>query len=264
MTMESSGMAEQSDEQRAQYENEAVRIVKLATEKGLTLRVLGSLAFQLQCQRYGHLQKALGRAYTDIDFAGYRKEASLVGEFFTSLGYREEAEVNIYFAGQRMIFHHPRIEGFYVDVFFDHLNFCHRISWVERLHLETLTLPLAEMLLEKMQIVQINEKDIIDTIALLLEHTLEDHDDHAINLALISRLCARDWGLWRTTTMNLKKVAQMAQGYDELSEGEKARVAAQVDSALDSIDRELKSIAWKLRSKIGDRVKWYQEVDETG
>jgi hypothetical protein len=110
-------MAQQSDEQRREFEAEAVRIVELAAGRGLTLRVLGSLAFHLQCPRYGHLQKTLGRAYTDIDFAGYSQQASPVGEFFLSLGYREEPEVNLLFAGQRLIYHHPTMAGVHVDVF---------------------------------------------------------------------------------------------------------------------------------------------------
>jgi hypothetical protein len=256
------GMAEQSDELRQQFESEATRIVEAAAARGLTLRVLGSLAFHMQCPRYGYLQRALGRAYTDIDFAGYSQQASRVGEFFLSLAFREEAEVNLLFAGQRLIYHHPTMSGVHVDVFFDRLNFCHEIRWVGRLEAEPLTLPLAELLLEKMQIVKINEKDIIDTIMLLLEHPLEGHDAGAINMALIGSLCAKDWGLWRTTTMNLRKVAEMAEAYDELSPEEKARVALRVDAALARINAIPKTLTWKARSKIGDRVKWYQEVDE--
>jgi hypothetical protein len=258
------GMAEQSDEQRRQFETEVAQIIEDAAKQGLTLRVLGSLAFHIQCPRYGYLQKALGRSYTDIDFASYSQQAPRIAAFFSSLGYREEPEVNLLFAGQRMIYYHPRMKGVHVDVFFDKLNFCHEIRWGGRLETEPMTLPLAEMLLEKMQIVKINEKDIIDTIMLLLERSLEDHDHGAINIALIGELCARDWGLWRTTTMNLRKVAQMAQGYRQLSPDEKALIAAKVETALAHIDTVPKTLAWKARSKIGDRVKWYQDVDEVG
>ena len=261
MAMTQLGMDQQSDEVRRQFEAEAVRIVEAAAEQGLTLRLLGSLAFQIHCPRYGYLQKELGRAYTDIDYAGYREQASRVEPFLTSLGYRGESEVNLYFAGQRMIFHHPT-SNLHIDIFFDKLDFCHEIKWVGRLDVDTLTVPLAEMLLEKMQIIRINEKDIIDTIMILLEHPLGDHDDETINMSLISRLCARDWGLWRTTTMNLRKVAQLAQDYDQLSVDDKVRIDSQVKVALAHIDEEPKTLAWKLRSKMGDRVKWYQDVDD--
>jgi hypothetical protein len=255
-------MADQSDTQRRMFEAEALRIVQSATQEGLTLRLLGSLAFQIHSPRWGHLQKLLGRAYTDLDYAGYSREAARMEPFFSALGYRGDPEVNLYFAGQRMIFQRPE-NGLHVDVFFDRLNFCHQINWVGRLEADTPTLPLAEMLLEKMQIVRIGEKDIIDTVMLLLEHALGAHDDDAINVTHICELCARDWGLWRTTTMNLGKVALLSQEYAPLSADEKARVVGQVEAILAHIDRQPKSTAWKIRSAVGDRVKWYQDVEET-
>jgi hypothetical protein len=255
------GMSPQSDEQRRLFEEEAVRIVNSATEQGLTLRVLGSLAFHIHCQRYDHLQKQLGRAYTDIDFAGYRKQASKIGPFLSRLGYREDLDVNILYAGERLIYNHPS-SGLHIDIFFDKLNFCHEINWVGRLEVDRPTLPLAEMLLEKMQIVKINEKDIIDTLMLLLEHSQGDNDHETINIARISRLCAKDWGLWRTITMNLRKVADLGRGYEQLSAEEKSLLGSQVETALARINAEPKTTGWRLREKIGDRVKWYQDVDE--
>jgi len=255
------GMTEQSDERRLQFEAEATRIVNSAAEKGLILRLLGSLAFHLHCPGHANLQKQLGRAYTDIDCAGYHTQTSKMAALFSALGYAEDPEVNLYFAGQRSIFNNPS-SGIHVDIFYDKLNFCHEINWVGRLEIETLTLPLAEMLLEKMQIIKINEKDIIDTIMLLLEHALGESDLETINIARISKLCALDWGLWRTVTMNLGKVAQLAQGYIELGAEEKKQVSQQVESALARINEEPKPLAWKVRAKVGDRVKWYQDVEE--
>lgn len=255
------GMSAQSDEQRHLFEEEAVRIVNLAAEQGLTLRVLGSLAFHIHCQRYDNLQKQLGRAYTDIDYAGYKAQAAKIGPFLSKLGYREDLNVNILFAGERLIYNHPS-SGLHIDIFFDKLNFCHEVNWVGRLEVDQPTLPLAEMLLEKMQIVKINEKDIIDTLMLLLEHSLGDDDHEVINIARIGKLCAKDWGLWRTITMNLRKVADLGLGYEQLSVEEKSRLDSQVELALARINGEPKTTAWKLRSKIGDRIKWYQDVDD--
>jgi hypothetical protein len=136
------------------------------------------------------------------------------------------------------------------------------ITWNGRLEVDSPTIPLAEMLLEKMQIVRINEKDVIDTIMLLLEHPLGDSDHEVINIARVAQLCSNDWGLWRTTTMNLDKVKQLAQSYPQLNEQLKVDVAKQVDSALKRIEAEPKSMSWRLRSRVGDRVKWYKDVDE--
>ncbi len=256
------GMAPQDAAERAKFENEVRRIVAAGNEAGVALRLLGSLAFQLHCPTFGGLQAKLGRAYTDIDFASYKKQSRPVRDLLTdSLGYTEDREVFINTEGSRAIFENPA-NGLHVDVFFDKLDFCHVIRWDGRLEVESPTIPLAELLLEKMQIVKINEKDVIDTIMLLIEHPLGAGDQETINLPLVARLCAADWGLWRTTTMNLNKVKQLSQNYPQLSAEEKAKVGAQADAALAALEAEPKPLAWKMRDRIGDRVKWYKDVDE--
>jgi hypothetical protein len=62
--------------------------------------------------------------------------------------------------------------------------------------------------------------------------------------------------------MNLGKVRQMAEHYEQLTDEETARVASQVQAALDRIEAEPKSMSWKLRAKVGDRKKWYRDVGE--
>jgi hypothetical protein len=254
-------MGEQNEAEREKFEKELKRIIEASNTAGLMLRVIGSLAFQMHCPTYGYLQAAMGRAYTDIDFAAYRKQAREIKTLMAGLGYAENREVFIISEGNRAIFENAN-NHLHVDVFFDKLDFCHIISWDSRLEVDAPTIPLSEMLLEKMQIVRINEKDVIDTIMLLMEHPLGDRDREMINIARVAELCAKDWGLWRTTTMNLEKVGQLAQGYAQLNEDQKSQVAAQVKQALARIEAEPKSTAWRLRSRVGDRVKWYKDVDE--
>jgi hypothetical protein len=254
-------MGDQNQAEREKFENELKRVINASEKAGLLLRVIGSLAFQMHCPQQGYLQAAMGRAYTDIDFAGYKKQAKEIKVLMAGLGYIEDREVFIVSEGDRSIFNNPD-NGLHIDVFYDKLDFCHLISWNGRLEVDSPTIPLAEMVLEKMQIVKINEKDVIDTIMLLIEHPLGDSDHESINISRIAQLCAKDWGLWRTTTMNLDKVRQLAQGYSQLSSEQKAHVESQVKTALARIEAEPKSTAWKLRSRVGDRVKWYKEVDE--
>lgn len=261
MSNGSIGMGEQDQAERQKFENELKRIVEASNQAGITLRVIGSLAFQMHCPAYGYLQQAMGRAYTDIDFAGYRKQAKEIKALLAGLGYIEDREVFIVSEGDRSIFNNEE-SGLHIDVFYDKLDFCHLISWNGRLEVDTPTIPLAEMVLEKMQIVKINEKDVIDTIMLLLEHPLGDKDHEVINIGRIAYLCAQDWGMWRTTTMNLDKVRQLALHYPQLSDEQKAHVTGQVDQALARIAAETKPLAWRLRARVGDRVKWYKDVDE--
>jgi hypothetical protein len=255
-------MAAQDDTERLKFENEVRRIVDAGNAASITLRLLGSLAFHHHCPHFGHLQARLGRAYTDIDFAAYGRQAAQIRKWMpAALGYREDPQVYINTEGQRMIFEHPG-NGLHVDIFVDKLDFCHTIYWKDRLEKDSPTIPLAEMVLEKLQIVKINEKDIVDMIMLLLEHPWGDHDQETINLSAIAGLCAGDWGLWRTSTINLDKIKRLAQSYAVLTGPEKTRVAAQVDHALSAINQAPKSLGWKMRDRIGDKVKWYKDVEE--
>jgi hypothetical protein len=255
------GMGEQDRAEREKFENELKRILKASSEAGIILRVIGSLAFQLHCPKFGYLQAAMGRAYTDIDFAAYHRQTKEIQSLLSGLGYKEDREVFIVSEGGRAIFERPGI-GIHLDVFYEKLAFSHVIFWNNRLEVDNPSIPLAEMLLEKMQIYQINEKDIIDTIMLLLEHPLGEIDVETINIKYVAGLCSNDWGLWRTTTMNLDKVRQLTQGYKQLSDEQKERIDSQVKTALSRIEQEPKSLAWRLRSRVGDRVKWYRDVDE--
>lgn len=255
------GMGQQGRAERERFENEVRRIVEAGNAAGVTLRLLGSLAFQFHCPEFGFLQEKMGRAYTDIDFAGYGREAKNVRALMAGLGYGEDKEVWVVSEGGRAIFNHTALD-LHVDVFYEKLDFCHVIPWAGRLEQDSPTIPLAELLLEKMQIVQINEKDVIDTIMLLLEHPLGENDRETINMKRVAKLCSEEWGLWRTATMNLNKVRQLAAGYPQLSDKQKADVAVQVEGAIAHIEAAPKSMAWRMRARVGDRVKWYKDVDE--
>ncbi len=223
--------------------------------------MLGAVAFARRCPNHARLRERLGRHYTDIDFAAYGREADRIREMLAGAGYVDDPHVYVGSEGTRLVAEHPA-SGMHIDVFLDKLEFCHTVPWKGRLELDPETIPLAELLLQKMQIVEINEKDLIDTIMLLLEFPLGHHDDETINIDRVAGLCGKDWGWWRTLTMNLGKVRQMAEHYEQLSEEETRRVADQVQAALDRIEAEPKSMSWRLRAKVGDRKKWYRDVGE--
>ena len=261
MANSSIGMGEQDRSEREKFEKELKAIIKVSDDTNILLRVIGSLAFQLHCPQFGYLQAAMGRAYTDIDFAAYSRQNKQITEMMTRMEYVENREVYIASEGERAIFDKPGT-GLHVDIFYEKLDFCHAIYWKDRLEVDSPTIPLTELLLEKMQIVQINEKDIIDTIMLLLEHTLGDTDKETINIKLAAQLCANEWGLWRTTTMNLEKVKQLAGHYTQLTPEQKSKVVSQVDEIIARLNSEPKPLAWRIRDRVGDRVKWYKDVDE--
>ncbi|MGW8251471.1 MAG: hypothetical protein ACWGO1_12575, partial [Anaerolineales bacterium] len=165
------------------------------------------------------------------------------------------------FSEFRLLFHDPRY-GRHIDIFFDKLDFSHVIPLKGRLEAEQLTLPLAELLLEKMQIAQINEKDLIDTIMLLREHPIGQSDDETINCQVVCGLLANDWGFWRTVTGNLKLTYEYLDRYDQLSAEDKKVVRQRIEELHRRIDETQKSARWRLRAKVGERVKWYKDVEE--
>ena len=229
--------------------------------KHMVMRLIGALAFRTHCPKYGYIQDKLGRVFTDFDFASYPRFFKDIIRVLTELGYEEDKQVTQLFGDRRMIFHDPAF-GRHIDVFFNALEYCHKLSFVGRLEVEQYTLPLAELLLEKMQIVQINEKDVIDTIMLLREHPLGEIDKETINTTILIKTLSNDWGFWRTVTGNLKLVDGKLGEYSALTGEDRRIVHEQVNSLLQQIDSAPKSVGWKLRSRIGEKMKWYKDVEE--
>jgi hypothetical protein len=249
-----------ANEQVGELEAEAFRIIEAAATAGLKLRLTGSVAIHSRCPAHGGVARC-GRDLGDIDMAGYKREAARIRQIFAELGYAEDKEVFILSEGARAIFEQPQ-SRLHIDVFFDRLDFCHVIDLGGRLELEPRTLPLAELLLSKLQIVEINEKDLLDAIVLLLEHPFAETDAGAINLSRIVALLREDWGLWRTTTRNLEKIAGAAEALDRLDPPQKRHVAEQIGAIQRRAEAAPKSLGWRMRAKVGDRMKWYKDVEE--
>ncbi len=249
---------------KADFNEEKERLLELLRRdenSDLILRLLGALAFYTKCKKFNYLQKNLGRVFTDIDFASYRKLFKRVLEFFKACGYSEDKQVTQLFGSSRLVFH-DFDNNRHIDVFFDELRFSHTINLKGRLEKDDVTLPLAELFLEKMQIAKINEKDIIDTIMLLREFDFGDDDDSHINKKIILGYLTKDWGFWKTVTDNLKLVDEYLNKYEQLTDEDRKIVYGRVSYILDEIEKAPKSLKWKMRSKIGTKVKWYQEVDD--
>jgi hypothetical protein len=248
---------------RATLEAEVTRLIAAAEAVGVPLRVLGSIAVALHCPDSAALLPSFSRTYADIDLAAYRGGAKTLTGLLRSLGYVDGREVYITSEGARSIFDDPS-RRIHLDVFYDRLEFCHVIPLAGRLEIDHPTIPLAELLLSKLQIVEINEKDVVDIVLLLLDHPLASGDADTIDLDRIARLAANEWGLWRTITQNLGKVDALAGSYPQLSDPQRARVLAATAALKTRIDEEPKPVAWRLRARVGDRRQWWTDVDEVG
>jgi hypothetical protein len=244
-----------------QFKQDAIRIIEASSSSDVLLRLLGALAFSVHCPKFGYLQQQLGRSFTDIDFASYGRKRGKIVKLMTSLGYEEDFMVSRLYGSRRIVFH-SKTSNRHCDVFLDKLEFSHDLPFEGRLEADYPTIPLAELLLEKMQIVKLNEKDVIDTIMLLREHQVGHGDEETINSDRISTLCAQDWGLWRTVTGNLKSVLEHASKYNQVSKDDMSDIASKVGKLLESINAAQKTMSWKLRARVGESRKWYREVDE--
>lgn len=247
---------------RSDFLREAERIIAAAKKEGVLLRLLGALAFNMHCTKFNYMQEMLHRPFSDIDFASYRKYSAQIVRLFANLGYQEDVMVTRLYGTRRLVFLENGGNNRHCDIFLDKLEFCHDIPFEGRLEADEPTVPLAELLLEKMQIVKLNQKDVVDTIMLLREHQIGNTDD-AINTGRIASLCARDWGLWRTVTNNLNRVGQITSAMEKISPDDKADVDSKIKDLLTRIDDEPKTTGWKMRARIGEKRKWYREVEET-
>src|SRR5215216_4326667 len=181
--------------------SEGERLLGLASSQGVPLRLLGGVAVRIKAPG---VPLALAREYKDIDFAVTKKGGGAAGKLLKDAGYEPHVAFNAMHARERGLYY-DEANGRQVDLFIEAFRMCHEIPLGKRLGVETDTVPLAELLLTKLQIIEVNEKDIRDTVLLLHGHPIEDHDGDAVNAARIAELCASDWGLWRTITANLQR-----------------------------------------------------------
>jgi hypothetical protein len=236
---------------------EGERLLDIASGDGVPVRLLGGVAVRLQAPT---LPPAFDRQYKDLDFAapkgGFRKADKLLRD----AGYEPHTAFNALNQKERMLFFDPAHDR-QVDVFVGAFRMCHEIPFGDRLAVEDRTVPLAELLLTKLQIIELNEKDVRDTLLLVHGHEVADRDGDAINGARIAALCATDWGLWRTITANVGTVRDHADRY-EVPDEDRARMTGRLEALLERIEAEPKTRGWKLRAKIGERKRWYELPEE--
>jgi hypothetical protein len=239
---------------------EGKRLLARAEAEGVPLRLLGGVAIKLRAP--GELPPAFVRTYRDLDFVTVRRAAGPATAFFRAEGYEPHVAFNALHGHERLLFFDGENDR-QVDVFVGQFSMSHRIPLDERADIEPGTVPLAELLLTKLQIAELNEKDVRDALALLHGHAVGEGDGDDVNGRRVAELCAADWGLWRTFTANLAACRDYAGDYD-LPAADREEMLARIDRLADLIEREPKSRAWRLRAKIGDRKRWYELPEEVG
>jgi len=243
------------------FEQEALRIVNEAQKDGIPLRLMGASAVKMHSVKYKALFEEMERTLTDLDFMTYGRYSKFLTKLFRRLGY-EPNESFIQMHGHIRHIYLDRAHRRIADVFLDKLSFCHTVDFQNRLELDSPTITLADLLLEKMQIVHINEKDVKDTIILLAEHEIGESDKETVDVKRIAELLSDDWGFYYTVQTNLRRVAEYAEQKPAWPAEVKKAVGAKVEAMLGRIEAEPKSFRWKMRAKVGTSKKWYNDVEE--
>lgn len=242
--------------------DESVASVREANDDGIPLKLLGGQAVRLLCPLFPHR----ARDDQDMDFACVSSKKSEVIGFFARRGFLGDKRFNTLHGDRQMYFTTPDGRTS-VDVVMDRLNMCHVLEFRERIDRLPDTLDVADLLLTKLQVVELNEKDVHDVLHLLAAFEVTPGDDpRTIGLDRIGRIVAGDWGWWRTVTMNLDNVALLAEDErsDLVPEARLFEPAAQARQLREHCDEVPKPMKWKLRAKVGDRVQWYQLPEEVG
>lgn len=238
----------------ADLKEEAARILAAAAADNVSLRLLGGLAIYIQCPS-ARSDARLQRNYKDCDFVTLGRWAGQTRSLFTRLGYTPNRTFNALHGSQRLLFWDTPHER-QVDIFLDRMHMCHTIDFRARLHLDPRTLPLADLLLTKLQIVEVNEKDLLDTMALLQDHEVRS-DDEGLNAAYLARLTASDWGLYTTLMTSLQSARAFA-----LERSFPRQIPARISALCEAIEAQPKSLSWKARAVVGARVRWYELPEE--
>jgi hypothetical protein len=241
---------------------EMERIVNTATQRGVILRGLGAAAIRKHSHGFAQECKVLARPLTDLDFITYSKQERRTMEVLETCGYHQDrARAYMRNLLGRSVLEDPN-KKLIVDLFFDKLSYNHLLDLHGRLEQDSFTIPLADILLEKTQIVQINEKDVKDMVLLLREHCIGQVDNETINLNRICEVLSGDWGFYYTVTTNLDKISQYAKSLDGLEEADRIDVLSKIAKIRNSIDSSPKNLGWRMRAKVGSKKKWYTDVEE--
>ena len=244
-----------------QFVSEAIDLVERARDANIPFRIMAGCAVRIHCSNYAQFhQLKLKRNIRDIDIVTLSRHKKEIEPLFLRLGYDPQVTK---FGMDRDIYENSK-KGIILDLFFDRLVMCHTIDFVGRLENDFPTITLADLVLQKLQIVEINERDVKDLLVLFLEHEIGETDNGIIDGKYLARLLSNDWGFYYTVTENIKKSNSIVRkNYsDLLSDGERQLFEARTAKLLAMIEAEPKSFKWRMRQKVGTKSIWYNEVEE--
>jgi len=229
---------------------EGVRLAEAAAAADVPLRLMGGVAVWARCP--SARLDSLARVPGDVDFVGLSRPRGLVRDFLEAQGYEPDRLFNALHGAQRLNFA-DTVRDRPIDVVLDRFSMCHAIELRERLVLEPVTIPATDLLLTKLQIVELNDKDQRDLVALLA--------DVEPDLPYLTALLGADWGFEHTVRRTVARVLSDLARFPLPAEVD-GRVRAHVAELLAALDEGPKTVGWRMRSRVGERIRWYQVPEE--
>lgn len=244
----------------ANIREEACRVLAAAKDAGVTTRLLGGVAIALLARE--PLPEPLRRAYQDIDLAVKQNDTPKLRTLLDEIGYTPNRQFNNLHGERRLLFY-DEVAHRQIDVFVGRFKMCHTLDFNDQLTRAPETLAPADLLLTKLQIVEINRKDLLDAVALLWAcDTSTDPSAQAIDLSRVAKITSRDWGWYTTLSDNLQLVGPLVS--ETLDEVDARMVIERVRTIRETVEAAPKSIGWKTRAALGRRVQWYELPEEVG
>jgi hypothetical protein len=235
--------------------DEAERVAAAAKAQKVGVKLLGGAGIHLHSPSSHHAP--LKRKYGDLDYVIASKDRKAALAFFPALGYEANERFNL-MQGDRRLYFFDNEHGRQVDVFIDVMRMSHVIDLRGRLgHTGPCASP-SDLMLSKLQIYEVNRKDLVDLTALLLDHAIAAKDDDAIDPTYIARLAADDWGLYRTLQINIEKLRHILEELDV----DQDIVRSRLDELWTVVEAQPKPLKWRLRAQVGDRMRWYELPEE--
>jgi hypothetical protein len=223
-------------------------------ERGLAVKLTGGVGVALVCPS-AH-RAPFAREYKDVDIVSRSHETRDLTSLLEEIGWVANSRFNAIHGHARLMFGDPATRR-QLDVFVDRAELCHTLEFHARLGGSSPSLPLADLLLMKLQVVETTPKDLNDAAAILHDH--EVGPENAIDLAYLTGLTGSDWGLWRTTTMVIERLRVYVENLDGVDTSLIIRRLEVLSAALEDAP---KSRSWRLRAKVGDRKQWYRLPEE--
>jgi hypothetical protein len=234
---------------------EAERIASAATAARVGVKLMGGAGIHLHSPS-AH-RPPLRRKYGDLDYALPKRDRKAALALFPSLGYEANERFNL-MQGDRRLYFFDNAHGRQVDVFIDSIRMSHVIDLRDRLDHEGPCCSPSDLLLSKLQIYEVNRKDLVDLTALLLDHPVASNDVEAIDAAYIARLTAEDWRLYHALEVNIEKLLATLNDL----EVDRDLVRSRLDEIWKAVEAQSKPLKWKLRAQVGERVSWYELPEE--